>query len=47
METTPDDREHGYDDRQEEEAYEHAEEAGDADAGPASTPDDVRPPDDE
>ena len=50
METTPGDREHGYDDVQEEEAYEQAEQAepsGDPDAGPASDPDDPRPPDDE
>ena len=43
METTPGDREHGYDDQQEQEAYEHAAEAGDPDAGPASAPDDVQP----
>ena len=47
METTPDDREHGYDDQAEEQAYENAEHAEDADAGPASTPDEGRPPDDE
>ena len=49
METTPGDREHGYDDVQEEEAYEQAEHAeqGDPDAGPASDPDEARPPDDE
>jgi hypothetical protein len=47
METTPGDREHGYDDELEQEAYENAAEAGDEDAGPASEPDDPRPPDDE
>jgi hypothetical protein len=47
MESTPGDREHGYDDVQEEEAYESAQEAGDEDAGPASDPDEPRPPDDE
>ena len=43
METTPGDREHGYDDQQEQEAYESAEQAGDPDAGPASEPQDVQP----
>ncbi len=43
METTPGDRGHGYDDRQEEEAYENAEQAGDPDAGPASDPSEVQP----
>jgi hypothetical protein len=47
METSPDDRDHGYDNELEEEAYEHAEEAGDEDAGPASDPDEPRDPDDE
>jgi hypothetical protein len=47
METTPDDREHGYDDQVEQEAYERAEESGDQDAGPASTPEEPRPPADE
>ncbi len=43
METTPDDREHGYDNEQEQQAYESAEQAGDPDAGPASAPDEVQP----
>ena len=38
METTPGDPDQGYDHQQEEEAYEAAEQAGDPDAGPASTP---------
>jgi len=47
METTPSEREHGYDDQLEQEAYEEAEQAGDEDAGPASSPDEPRPPADE
>ena len=47
METTPSEREHGYDDQLEQEAYVVAELAGDADAGPASWPDEPRPPADE
>jgi hypothetical protein len=47
MESTPGDREHGYDDELEQEAYENAEKAGDEDAGPASDPDEPRPPADE
>lgn len=47
METTPGEREHGYDDQVEQEAYEEAEQAGDEDAGPASSPDEPRPPADE
>jgi hypothetical protein len=50
METTPGDREHGYDDELEQEAYENAAEAGDEDAGVGGDrvePDDPRPPDDE
>ena len=39
METPPAEREHGYDDQ--------AEQAGDEDAGPASSPDEPRPPADE
>jgi hypothetical protein len=52
METTPGDREHGYDDVVEEQAYQRAEEdrepgtgapgeKSDPDAGPASKPDEV------
>jgi len=56
MESTPDDRDHGYDDQAEEQAYEQREgsggsggsgESGDEDAGPASQPDEGRPPADE
>ena len=47
METPPAEREHGYYDQVEQEAYEEAEQAGDEDAGPASSPDDPRPPADE
>jgi hypothetical protein len=43
MESTPGDREHGYDDVQEEQAYENAEQAEDPDAGPASQPGEVQP----
>ena len=43
MESTPGDREHGYDDAHEQEAYESAEQSGDPDAGPASDPGDVQP----
>jgi hypothetical protein len=44
---TPGDREHGYDDQVEQEAYEQAEQAGDEDAGPAGSPEEPRPPQDE
>ena len=50
METTPGEREHGYDDQVEQDAYEEAEQAeraGDEDAGPASSPDEPRSPSDE
>jgi hypothetical protein len=43
METTPGDREHGYDDEQEQEAYENAQQSGDEDAGPASQPGEAQP----
>jgi hypothetical protein len=44
---TPAEERGGYDDELEQEAYENAERAEDPDAGPASEPDDPRPPDDE
>jgi hypothetical protein len=43
MESTPDDREHGYDNELEEQAYEEAEESGDTDAGPAGSPEPAQP----
>jgi hypothetical protein len=44
METTPGDREHGYDDEAEQEAYENrVKQSGDEDAGPASDPGDYQP----
>jgi hypothetical protein len=43
MESTPGDREHGYDNEAEEEAYESQQESGDADAGPASQPGEGQP----